>query len=200
MSGLLGYLLPQDGDVSGDALLGRFLDYTAGKGLALYPAQEEAILELLDEKNVILNTPTGAGKSLVASALLFASVARGHRAVYTCPIKALVNEKWMNLCREFGPDEVGLSTGDATVNREAPILCCTAEVLANIALREGAGARLDTVVMAEFPWYADRDRGVAWQTPLLTLPQARFLLMSATLGDTSFFEGSLTRLNGRPTS
>jgi hypothetical protein len=199
MSERLGDLLPDDGDVSGDTLLGRFLDYTAGKGLTLYPAQEEAILELLEEKNVILNTPTGSGKSLVASAMLFASLARGQRAVYTCPIKALVNEKWMALCREFGPDEVGLSTGDASVNRDAPILCCTAEVLANIALREGAGARVDNVVMDEFHWYADRDRGVAWQTPLLTLPHTRFLLMSATLGDTRFFEEALTALNGRPT-
>ena len=188
MSARLGDLIPDDGDVSGDALLGRFLDYTAGKGLTLYPAQEEAILELLDAKNVILNTPTGSGKSLVASAMLFASLARGQRAVYTCPIKALVNEKWMTLCREFGPDEVGLSTGDASVNRDAPILCCTAEILANIALREGADAWIDHVVMDEFHWYADRDRGVAWQTPLLTLPRARFLLMSATLGDTRFFE------------
>jgi len=195
----LGDLLPDDGNVSSDALLGRFLDYAAGKGLALYPAQEEAVLELLAEKNVILNTPTGSGKSLVASALLFASLARGERAVYTCPIKALVNEKWMGLCREFGPDRVGLATGDATVNRNAPLLCCTAEILANIALREGADARVDHVVMDEFHYYADRDRGVAWQVPLLTLPRARFLLMSATLGDTSFFEGALTGLNGRPT-
>ena len=192
--------LPDTGDPSGDDLLGRFLDYTAGKGLALYPAQEEAVLELLEEKNVILNTPTGSGKSLVASAMLFASLARGQRAVYTCPIKALVNEKWMALCREFGPEQVGLSTGDASVNRDAPILCCTAEVLANIALREGAEAQVDHVVMDEFHWYADRDRGVAWQTPLLTLPQTRFLLMSATLGDTTFFEGALTSLNGRPTA
>ncbi len=193
-------LLPDDEDLSSDALLGRFLDYTADKGLSLYPAQEEAVLELLDEKNVILNTPTGSGKSLVASAMLFASLARGQRAVYTCPIKALVNEKWMALCREFGPDEVGLSTGDASVNRDAPILCCTAEILANIALREGANAWVDNVVMDEFHWYADRDRGVAWQTPLLTLPQTRFLLMSATLGDTAFFEQALTTLNGRPTA
>ena len=142
--------------------------YTAGRRLTLYPAQEEAILELLDGKNVILNTPTGSGKSLVASALLFAALARGQRAVYTCPIKALVNEKWMGLCREFGPDQVGLSTGDATVNRDAPILCCTAEVLANIALREGADAAISDVVMDEFHYYADRDRGVAWQVPLLT--------------------------------
>ncbi len=200
MSTFLGDLLPDDGDVSSDALLGRFLDYTADRGLSLYPAQEEAILELLDEKNVILNTPTGSGKSLVASAMLFASLARGQRAVYTCPIKALVNEKWMALCREFGPDEVGLSTGDASVNRDAPILCCTAEILANIALREGANAPVDNVVMDEFHWYADRDRGVAWQTPLLTLPRTRFLLMSATLGDTTFFEQALTALNGRPTA
>ena len=199
MARSLREFLPDDEDVSSDALLGRFLDYTAEKGLSLYPAQEEAILELLDEKNVILNTPTGSGKSLVASAMLFASLARGQRAVYTCPIKALVNEKWMALCREFGPDEVGLSTGDASVNRDAPILCCTAEVLANIALREGADAWVDNVVMDEFHWYADRDRGVAWQTPLLTLPHTRFLLMSATLGDTTFFEQALTTLNAQLT-
>ncbi len=159
---------------------------------SLYPAQEEAILALLEGKNVILNTPTGSGKSLVASALHFAALAHGRRSVYTCPIKALVNEKWMALCREFGPENVGLSTGDATVNRDAPILCCTAEVLANIALRDGEDARVDDVVMDEFHWYADRDRGVAWQVPLLTLPRARFLLMSATLGDVTFFAEALT--------
>ncbi|MFB3854010.1 MAG: DEAD/DEAH box helicase [Vicinamibacterales bacterium] len=191
--------LPNDPDPSADDLLGRFLDYVSAKGLTLYQAQEEAVLELFEGKNVILNTPTGSGKSLVATAMLFASMARGTRAVYTCPIKALVNEKWMALCREFGPDAVGLSTGDASVNRDAPILCCTAEILANIGLREGEGALVDHVVMDEFHWYADRDRGVAWQTPLLTLPHTRFLLMSATLGDTAFFEEALTRLNGRPT-
>jgi hypothetical protein len=199
MAVLLSDYLPDPDDVSDETLLGRFLDYTADKGLALYPAQEEAILELLAERNVILNTPTGSGKSLVASAMLFESLARGRRGVYTCPIKALVNEKWMALCREFGPESVGLSTGDATVNRDAPILCCTAEVLGNIALREGRDADIDDVVMDEFHWYADRDRGVAWQTPLLTLPQTRFLLMSATLGDTAFFEEALTKLNGLPT-
>jgi superfamily II RNA helicase len=180
--------------------LGRFLDYLAGRRLTLYPAQEEALLELYEGKNVILNTPTGSGKSLVAAALHFASLARGRRSVYTCPIKALVNEKWRDLCREFGPDNVGLSTGDATVNRDAPILCCTAEILANIALREGAAARVDDVVMDEFHWYADRDRGVAWQVPLLALTRSRFLLMSATLGETDFFAGCLTALNGFSTA
>jgi superfamily II RNA helicase len=192
-------LIPRDEWVGNDVLLGRFLDYTAARGLELYAAQESAILELFEEKNVILNTPTGSGKSLVAAALHFKAIAQGKRSIYTCPIKALVNEKFMALCREFGPDNVGLSTGDATVNRGAPILCCTAEILANIALREGAQANVQEVVMDEFHYYADRERGGAWQVPLLTLPQARFLLMSATLGDTSFFESELTKLNGRET-
>jgi hypothetical protein len=192
-------LIPRDEKPGNDVLLGRFLEYVEGRRLQLYPAQESAILELFEEKNVILNTPTGSGKSLVAAALHFQAVARGRRSIYTCPIKALVNEKFMALCREFGPDNVGLSTGDASVNRDAPILCCTAEILANIALREGAQANVQEVVMDEFHYYADRERGVAWQVPLLTLPQARFLLMSATLGDTAFFEEELTRRNGRPT-
>lgn len=157
MSSLGDLLADAQWDPSADVLLTRFLQYAAGRRLTLYPAQEEAVLELLEGKNVILNTPTGSGKSLVASAMLFESLAKGRRAVYTCPIKALVNEKWMALCREFGPDRVGLSTGDATVNRGAPILCCTAEVLANIALREGPGAHIADVVMDEFHYYADRD-------------------------------------------
>ena len=192
-------LLPRDGDASSDALLGRFLDYADGKGIRLYAAQEAAILEVFEGKNVVLNTPTGSGKSLVATALHFRALAQGKRSVYTCPIKALVNEKWLSLCREFGPQNVGLSTGDATVNHDAPILCCTAEILANLALREGEDLDVQDVVMDEFHYYADRERGVAWQVPLLTLPQVRFLLMSATLGDTGFFEEELTALNGLPT-
>jgi superfamily II RNA helicase len=199
VSATLYDLIPRGEDLSNDTLLGKFLEYTDKKGLQLYPAQEAAILELFEEKNVILNTPTGSGKSLVASALHFKGIAQGRRSVYTCPIKALVNEKWMALCREFGPENVGLSTGDASVNRNAPILCCTAEILANIALREGKDANVQDVIMDEFHYYADRERGVAWQVPLLTLLQARFLLMSATLGETTFFEEELTRLNRRPT-
>jgi superfamily II RNA helicase len=198
MAGPLYDILPQ-GEADTDELLGRFLDYVTAKELVLYPAQEEAVLALFEGQNVVLNTPTGSGKTLVASALHYASLARGRRSVYTSPIKALVNEKWMALCRELGPENVGLSTGDATVNRDAPVLCCTAEVLANIALREGRDARVDDAVLDEFHWYADRDRGVAWQVPLLALPQTRFLLMSATLGDVTFFEEALTRLNGSPT-
>jgi superfamily II RNA helicase len=191
--------LPATPGAPGGELLDRFLDYVSERKLELYPAQEEAILALFEDQNVILNTPTGSGKSLVATALHFRSLAARQRSAYTCPIKALVNEKFLALCRDFGPENVGLATGDATVNRDAPILCCTAEILAQDALRFGADSPFREVIMDEFHYYADRDRGVAWQVPLLTMPRARFLLMSATLGSTDFFAKELTRLTGAET-
>lgn len=191
-------LLPPSNADAG-TLLDRFLEYVEAQRLTLYPAQEQAILELFEGKNVILNTPTGSGKSLVAAAFHFQALARGERSFYTSPIKALASEKFFALCKDFGPDAVGLLTGDASVNRDAKIICCTAEVLANIALREGERAPADCVVMDEFHYYADRDRGTAWQVPLLVLRRASFLLMSATLGPTEFFEEQITKLTGRPT-
>ena len=189
-----------DSSVDADTLLLRFVEYVADQGIELYPAQEEAVMELFVGNNVILNTPTGSGKSLVALAAHFRSVALGERSFYTAPIKALVSEKFFDLCRMLGAERVGMMTGDATVNRDAPVICCTAEILSNLALREGERAEVDSVVMDEFHYYADRDRGVAWQIPLLTLPQARFLLMSATLGDTSRFEQAVTDLTGIETT
>jgi superfamily II RNA helicase len=183
-----------------DIILELFLDYVKELQLELFPAQEEAILELYSGNNVILNTPTGSGKSMVATALHFYSIAFGRRSVYTCPIKALVNEKFLYLCRVFGPDQVGMITGDATVNPGAPIICCTAEILANYSLRQGSSLPFEDVIMDEFHYYSDKDRGIAWQTPLLILSHARFLLMSATLGETDSFEKALTHLNRLHTS
>jgi superfamily II DNA or RNA helicase len=193
--------LPPPGELlmDADAIMDRFLDYVGDLGLELYPAQEEALLELLADKNVILATPTGSGKSLVALAFHFKAIAEDRRSYYTSPVKALVNEKFFALCEAFHPDNVGLMTGDATVNPDAPIICCTAEILANLALREGEHADVSYAVLDEFHYYSDRDRGVAWQIPLLALPQTRFLLMSATLGDVTFFEKAISELNGRPT-
>ncbi len=181
-----------------DVVLAAFLAAMAARGLTLYPEQEEAILELFAGRNVILNTPTGSGKSLVAAALHFKALCAGQRSVYTCPIKALVNEKFLSLCRDFGPENVGMMTGDASVNPHAKVLCCTAEILANIALTRGEHAGVAAVIMDEFHYYGDTERGYAWQAPLLTLPQSRFLLMSATLGATDFFERELTRVTGAP--
>ena len=185
----VGYLGP-------DELLTRFLGHVTSTGLSLYPAQEEALLELMSGKHVVLSTPTGSGKSLVATGLFYKALAEGKVAFYTCPIKALVNEKFFDFCELFGAEKVGLMTGDATINREAPLICCTAEILANLALRDG-NVRVDYVVMDEFHYYADRERGVAWQIPLLCFTDVTYLLMSATLGDTRVIEKAIEDRTGR---
>jgi len=195
VSGTLADRLPED--PSGGAVLDAFLAWCAEQELDLYPHQEEAILELFDGSNVVLSTPTGSGKSLVALALHAASLAAGRRSWYTAPVKALVSEKFFALCRDLGPDNVGLITGDATVNPEAPVICATAEILAGMALRHGAEAPVDDVVMDEFHYYGDPGRGVAWQIPLVTLSRARFLLLSATLGPVDRFLTDLRHRTGR---
>ena len=194
----LGDFLP---DTPGaDELLDAFIEWSAQSGLELYPHQEEAVLRLLAGENVVLSTPTGSGKSLVAVAGAFAMLAEGRRAVYTAPIKALVSEKFFELTAAFGPSAVGMVTGDASVNGDAPVIACTAEILAQRALRAGSGTAADLVVMDEFHYYGDRDRGWAWQVPLLQLPRPRFLLMSATLGDTTGLRRDLTARTGRDTA
>src|SRR3954463_93718 len=185
---------------SADSLYEALLGWAQQQGLSLYPHQEEAVIELLSGNNVILGTPTGSGKSLVAAAAHFAALAEGRVTFYTAPIKALVSEKFFALCETFGARNVGMLTGDASVNSGAPIICCTAEILANIALREGAAADVGQVVMDEFHYYGDPQRGWAWQVPLLALPQAQFLLMSATLGDMTALRDDITRRTGRDTA
>ncbi|PSK91387.1 superfamily II RNA helicase [Murinocardiopsis flavida] len=187
-------------DNAPDSLFTAFAEWAEERGLTLYPHQEEALIEVVSGANVILATPTGSGKSLVAAGAHFASFAKGERSFYSAPIKALVSEKFFDLCAVFGTANVGMMTGDASVNADAPIICCTAEVLANIALRDGADAEIGQVVMDEFHFYAEPDRGWAWQVPLLELPNVQFILMSATLGDVTRFEEDLTRRTGRPTT
>lgn len=193
-----------------DAMYDAFVDWATGRGFALYPAQDEAVIEIVSGANVILSTPTGTGKSLVAVAAHAASVARTAadreagrpvgRTYYTAPIKALVSEKFFQLVEIFGAQNVGMVTGDSSVNSDAPIICCTAEILANLALRQGADAPVDQVVMDEFHYYGDPDRGWAWQVPLITLPHAQFVLMSATLGDVTAIADDLARRTGRETA
>ncbi len=200
----LSQLLPELDDVPASLLpevvWDSFTAWTRERGITLYPAQEEAGLSILAGDNVILATPTGSGKSMVANAAHFIALAQGQRTFYTAPIKALVSEKFFALCDIFGAENVGMMTGDATVNGQAPIIAATAEIVANIALRDGADANIDQVVMDEFHYYSEPDRGWAWQVPLLELPKAQFLLMSATLGDTSWLEKDLTERTGRRTT
>lgn len=195
---------PQDAD----ALYEAFVGWATDAGFTLYPAQTEALMELVTGSHVILATPTGSGKSLVAMAAHFVALAQGRRTFYTAPLKALVSEKFFALVAAFGSDNVGMMTGDSAVNPGAPIICCTAEILANHALRTGgadgdsgdSGDATDVgqVVMDEFHFYADPQRGWAWQVPLLELPRTQFLLMSATLGDVSFFADDIERRTGAP--
>ncbi|HEX2174514.1 MAG TPA: DUF3516 domain-containing protein [Nocardioidaceae bacterium] len=183
-----------------DDLFDAFAKWTSEQGFELYPAQAEALIEIVSGSNVVLSTPTGSGKSLVATGAHFAALAGGRRSFYTAPIKALVSEKFFALCDTFGAENVGMLTGDASINARAPIIAATAEVLANLALRHGAGLDVGLVIMDEFHFYADPDRGWAWQVPLLQMPRAQFLLMSATLGDVTRFEQDLTRRTGRETT
>src|SRR5699024_3236986 len=187
--------LPED-PTDDDALVETFTEWAAGRGLSLYPHQEEALIEVVTASHVIASTPTGSGKSLIAVAAHYVALARGQRTYYTAPLKALVSEKFFDLVDIFGAEQVGMLTGDSAINTEAPIICATAEILANQALHEGSDLEVGQVIMDEFHFYADPQRGWAWQVPLLELNRAQFVLMSATLGDVTPIAEDLTRRTG----
>lgn len=204
MAGALNELL-DDLDDTGqltddDALYEAFTSWAATTGRPLYPHQEEALLEILSGNHVIAATPTGSGKSMIALAAHFVSMAHGGRSYYTAPLKALVSEKFFDLVELFDAENVGMVTGDVSLNPDAPILCCTAEILANQSLREGSTLDTDMVIIDEFHFYGDPQRGWAWQVPLLELTQAQFVAMSATLGDTTRFEQQWEERTGRSVS
>ncbi|GAB3798816.1 DEAD/DEAH box helicase [Humibacter antri] len=184
---------------SPDEVFARIAEWAGESGLTLYPAQEESLIGIVSGANVVVSTPTGTGKSLIAVGAHAAAFADGRRTFYTAPIKALVSEKFFALADTFGAENVGMMTGDSQVNADAPVICCTAEILANLALRLGPDAPVDQVVMDEFHFYADPERGWAWQVPLLILERAQFVLMSATLGDVSGISDDLSRRTGRET-
>ena len=189
--------LTPEASADADDILDRFLSWLADQSLEPYPAQEEAFLEVMAGRHVILGTPTGSGKSLVAALVHFKAMCERRRSFYTSPTKALASQKFFWLCEEFGAQNVGMLTGDASINADAPVICCTTEVLSNMALRRGEQTQAPYVVLDEFHYYGDRARGVAWQIPLIALPHSTFLLMSATLGDVSDLAVRLEERSGR---
>ena len=197
--GSLGALAPawrEDDPVSEEEALETFYDWLAERDIDLWSHQDEALMSLMVGDHVILGTPTGSGKSMVAIGMMFMALCSGKRAFYTAPIKALVSEKFFGLVNMLGRENVGMITGDSQINPQAPVICCTAEILANQALREGEFSDVGCVAMDEFHFYSDPDRGWAWQVPLLTLPHTQFLLMSATLGDVSEIAQALEAKTG----
>ena len=187
MPSLTPFLPPRTAENAQDAIVDGFVSAQESVGRTLYPHQEEALLAIAAGDHVIAATPTGSGKTTIAYAAIFAAMARGERSYYTAPIKALVSEKFFDLVAQFGAENVGMMTGDSAVNHDAPIIVCTAEIFANHALRDGPGSEVGLAVMDEFHFYGDSQRGWAWQVPLVELPRCQFVLMSATLGDVSFF-------------
>jgi hypothetical protein len=190
-------LLPPPGSDPVD-VLEAFAAWAAEGGRPLYPHQDEAGLALAAGDHVVLATPTGSGKSLVAVAGILLARNEGRQAVWTAPIKALVAEKFFDLVDLLGAAEVGLATGDASINAGAPVLVCTAEVLANQALATGPTSDVGFACLDEFHYYGDADRGWAWQVPLLELTRCQFLLASATLGDMTAITTDLEARSGRP--
>ena len=161
MSALTDLLPPVGSDPS--LVLDAFAEWATAGGRPLYSHQEEAALALAAGEHVVLATPTGSGKSLVAIAGVLLALNDRRRAVWTAPIKALVAEKFFDLVDLLGAQQVGLATGDASINSDAPVLVCTAEVLANNALARGAASDFGFACLDEFHYYADPDRGWAWQ-------------------------------------
>ena len=175
--------IPAGGTTDPDQILDLFLEWVAEIGFELYPAQEEALLEIMAGRHVVLSTPTGSGKSLVALGLHFKGLCEGRVSLLHLPHQgAGVGEVLLALQRFRRRQR-----RDAHRRRQhqprRPVICCTAEVLANLSLRLGTDLEAPYVVMDEFHYYADRDRGWAWQVPLINAPTSQFLLMSATLGD-----------------
>ncbi len=181
--------------MSGASRRERFL---AGLGFGLDDFQTRALDALDDDVNVLVSAPTGSGKTLVADYAIARALEEGHRAFYTTPLKALSNQKFHELGRLFGVERVGLLTGDTSVQRDAPVVVMTTEVLRNMLLtRSDQIAQLGLVILDEVHYLQDPFRGGVWEEVLILSPaHVRFVALSATVGNAEFVGEWLSAVRG----
>ncbi len=160
--------------------------------------QIQACQHVEDGRSVLVAAPTGAGKTIVGEFAAFLSEEKGQRCFYTTPIKALSNQKFQELSRVHGEANVGLLTGDSSINGEAPIVVMTTEVLRNmIYARPESLHDLGFVVMDEVHFLADRFRGAVWEEILIHLPERiQVISLSATVSNAEEFGAWLQSVRG----
>jgi superfamily II RNA helicase len=168
------------------------------------PWQTDA-LSALSETDVVISVPTGSGKTYVAIEAARRAMEDNRTVIYTSPLKALSNTKYTEFSRLFGPDKVGILTGDRQEHSQAPLLIMTTEILRNLLYDAASGeidVRLDTlglVILDESQYIADHERGVVWEETIIFCPsQAKLLLLSASIGNPQDIADWLTSI--RPTA
>jgi ATP-dependent RNA helicase HelY len=177
-------------------------DFASRLDFELDDFQLRACRELEDGRSVLVAAPTGSGKTIVGEFAVHLALESGRKAFYTTPIKALSNQKFNDLARRYGPENVGLLTGDNSINGEAPVVVMTTEVLRNMLY---AGSRtlagLGFVVMDEVHYLADRMRGAVWEEVIIHLPESVALAsLSATVSNAEEFGEWLGTVRGETTT
>lgn len=177
---------------------GEAASFAAGFDFPFDDFQDQALRALENNKSVLVAAPTGSGKTLVGEFSLFLALKRGVRAFYTTPIKALSNQKFRDFSATYGSENVGLLTGDISVNPSAPLVVMTTEVLRNMLYRDDG--RLDDlgfVVLDEVHYLADRYRGPVWEEVILHLDaQVKVIALSATVSNAEEFGQWLRQVRG----
>ncbi|ARF54506.1 DEAD/DEAH box helicase [Streptomyces gilvosporeus] len=164
----------------------------------LDPFQIEACQALEAGKGVLVAAPTGSGKTIVGEFAVHLALEQGRKCFYTTPIKALSNQKYLDLVKRYGPEKVGLLTGDNSVNSEAPVIVMTTEVLRNMLYSGSQSLRgLGYVVMDEVHYLSDRFRGAVWEEVIIHLPESVTLVsLSATVSNAEEFGDWLDTVRG----
>jgi len=169
----------------------------------LDPFQEQAIAALEAERSLVVCAPTGSGKTLIGEYAIFRALSRGRRVFYTTPLKALSNQKWRDFSQQFGPDQVGLLTGDMAINRQAPVVVMTTEIFRNMLYGTPIGevgtslVGVEVVVLDECHYMNDRQRGTVWEEAVIYCPPTvQLLALSATVANSEQLTAWIDKVHG----